>query len=601
MANGVMRLLADPVAPPAESLPEERSPQMLQAGIFLFAVGVPLAIAPFTRRQFVDVKVLLVAVAALAVWKARPRIDSLLAKLAAAWIAIASLAVIFGVDPWWGLLGQESHGTGFVVLAASAVALLAGAAMPPDLLRRVPGWLVGAGIAMTGIALIGKLLPAMVLRGVHVDPSIAFGSTLLHPVYFSAFITAAIAAVLAARRSRGFEIGAVAVLAVGLVLASKRMPWIGASLAIAIVAWRMRAWRRVFPLLVVLAIGFLAWTGGAGDEGNSLLGAERLLNPNASLGGRTMIWQDVADAVAERPLLGWGPANTWTARLANADADSIRIAGRGWGDAHNIFAESAATTGVLGLAALAGLLGVAGLRALRAPPDRAWAVGGAAALLVHHLLQPLSPSVTPLFFLLLGVAAGGRPGRDRRIPRAAWLGGAAVLVLCLVAATMRFTGSTFEWYAWRFESQPAARLALRVEPWRISAADWLASRRALDSLGDSPGAAEEAAALSDRIVRDHPWLTGARIASASADMIAGRLEHAGRLLDEHLARFPNDPRGLVLRGVVALRSGDRELGEELVRRAASLERDGPAGALLRQIERGQDPSLARAARSLSPG
>ena len=86
----------------------------------------------------------------------------------------------------------------------------------------------------------------------------------------------------------------------------------------------------------------------------------------------------------------------------------IEEATRGWADAHNLFLETAVTSGVLGLIPLVALFVLLVGRAWRAGPERAWSLGAAAALGAYAMVEPLNLVLTPLLFLFAAMAAGLR-------------------------------------------------------------------------------------------------------------------------------------------------------------------------------------------------
>src|SRR6185436_20904881 len=96
------------------------------------------------------------------------------------------------------------------------------------------------------------------------------------------------------------------------------------------------------------------------------------------------------EATLDRPLLGWGPGNTWSAYLTHASAHDVELAQRGIDDPHDLLLGALVTSGLLGFVAFLGLIVLVVIRARRAPPALGWAVGVAGALFVFHLLQPVS-------------------------------------------------------------------------------------------------------------------------------------------------------------------------------------------------------------------
>ena len=184
-------------------------------------------------------------------------------------------------------------------------------------------------------------------------------------------------------------------------------------------------------------------------------------------------------ASAERPLLGWGPGTTQVAYLTRATPADIEEATRRWADAHNLFLETAVTSGILGLIPLVALFVLLVGRAWRAGPERAWSLGAAAALGAYAMVEPLNLVLTPLLFLFAAMAAGlRRPGARRgraSEPREA-CGSAVgiVLSLSLVVSLTMIAGATFERWGRHYGEEWAYRAALRVQPWRLTSTEQLA-------------------------------------------------------------------------------------------------------------------------------
>ena len=151
--------------------------------------------------------------------------------------------------------------------------------------------------------------------------------------------------------------------------------------------------------------------------------------------GRYQIWQAAADANATAPWKGIGPGTFefWWARHGTLGATFVR-------DAHSLYVETFAETGIVGVALLAGLLlllaGAAVVRSLRAPPGlRLWiaaAAGGMAAFMTIAALEWVweMAAIAAAALVLGAVIVAGRddlsdqpdpdpdPTRRRAAPRA---------------------------------------------------------------------------------------------------------------------------------------------------------------------------------------
>ncbi|MBI4729854.1 MAG: O-antigen ligase family protein [Acidobacteria bacterium] len=574
----------------ALALTRELSGRGLESGLFLAVVAATLALTPFTMSSIVDPKLVLVLAGALLARRAAARAERRLAVAAGAWVAAAALAAVFGVDRWQALMGSEDQGNGLLLIAASAMLFLVGAGMPEGMAARLPAWLVGTGVAVAGVGILGALGAAVPLVGAAGPDARGslIGSTLGHQVFLGAFLAAAIAATVRLARSRPtLALAALAVLASSLSLTAKRGAWLAAAIGLAVALPQSGLPRRRMAALVATVLMTLgAWT--AVDLAVRLEEPVAATRRFAEIGqgsalARRYIWTSSARGFLRRPLLGWGPASTWGANVSSATQAEMRMTGRIWHDAHNLFVESLVGTGVVGTAALAVLIGLGVARARRAPSSRRWAAAGAAALGVHHLLQPIHVSLTPLAFLLLGVAAGGGgPPLAARVGRR-WRGATSLLLAAgLALAFLRMGASTFEAYGRRYGSEPALRLALRLEPLRVSAAERLAIERAVDSRGRDLVAAREARAIARRLVRLHPWDVDVRLFAADVALLQDDPAGAAGWYGEQLRRFPKDARAMGGLAFAALRMGDRETAVRWARRSVALDPEGPAKRLLQR-------------------
>jgi hypothetical protein len=263
-------------------------------------------------------------------------------------------------------------------------------------------------------------------------------------------------------------------------------------------------------------------------------------------------------AFSRRPVLGWGPGNAWSAYLSSASASEVGTAGRGWGDAHDLPLQSLVTTGVIGTAALLFVLWrVAPGLARRRRPEW-WVPASASTLAVFHLYEPLNLVLTPLLFLLLGVAArepetapgppatGPEPQPDAPTKKASSLATTAralvatLLSMAVVVSGLVLTASALEQWGRTHYAEWALRRSLDIQPWRISAAETLAFNLALDGRAGDAAAAREARALIQTTVEHHPWDPGVRIIAAGVEQLMRNEAGAKRWIDEQLRWFPND-------------------------------------------------------------
>lgn len=192
--------------------------------------------------------------------------------------------------------------------------------------------------------------------------------------------------------------GGVALLQVAMGLAARHLP----SPAVLAAGRRETASRALAVLGVAAGIAFAAGAPGAVSDRWQQFKAAPGAVADASLDnvfsrlqslegtGRYQIWQAALDAHATAPWTGIGPGafEFWWARNGTLGPFFVR-------DAHSLYAETLAETGLVGLALLAGLLlllaVVAVQRSLRAPPGlRLWiaaAAGGVAAFMTIAALE----------------------------------------------------------------------------------------------------------------------------------------------------------------------------------------------------------------------
>ncbi len=519
---------------------EARRPRALEIGLFLVVVASPLAFTPFTASPFGDPKLVLLALGSLLVFLGGLPHDRLLARLAVVWVAVTAAAALAGVDPLVSLGANTAGEGGGVVLAlCCAVLLVAGASLPASVLGRLPRWLGWTAVAVAATQLLFRVAPAALHP---VLPNLRFvGATLGNQLFSGAFMSAGVAVVAADGalpiRSRLVRL---AILALGVAAAGERSSLVLPVVGVAVAIWRARLSRRDAVLTAATVLLFLAgWqlVDGLVPSLRSPNDAVAQLGSSVTDTGRFVVWRVSADAILRRPLLGWGPGTTQSAYVSTATAAQLKRATRLWADAHDLFLETAVSTGLLGLIALIALLGVASTRALRAPPGIGWSLAGAAALGAYSLVEPLNLVLTPLLFLLAGVAAGHatRATKARAPARAL---AAAALACGVIVASLMFAAASLEQWGKLYAETWAYRDALRLEPWRVTSSERLAILLAEDARG---GPAEEASQARDVIgdaVADHPWDANVRLFQADVDTLLRNPTAARAAVAAHVARFP---------------------------------------------------------------
>jgi O-antigen ligase len=523
-----------------------RRPQALEAGLFLLVVALPLAFFPLSEAAFIDAKLLVLALGTMLVWFSGLPADRRLAGPALALVAALGLATVFGVDAAESLVGTTGS-TGLVMLVCAVSLVVVAPSMPTALLERAAGWLAKTSLVVAALVVAERLSPDVL--DVLARRESFRGATFGNPVFLAGFLSACIPGIL--HRGRGPAVWLVASSAVvgsGLAVAGQRsgylLPWV----AIAATWWFLRGDRRRYVLagatiLVALVVWSFVPALGTSSEEEGLVVAGQF----ESLTGerqRVAVFGGNLLAITERPLLGWGPANGWSAYISSATPGQIRTSGRFWVDAHNLPVQVTVISGMVGLAALAWLFLLLIPRVARPFAGRGWAAAAAATLGVYSLYEPLDVTLTPLLFLLAGAAAGGREpaagGRESRERTAR-----AAVVVTLAAATLiagvNLGASALEqWGRTHFEARWAVERAWAIAPWRLSAGEALAIDLAIDGRAGDAVAAAEAREVIRRIVSAHPMNPGVRILAADVELLLRNFPGTQGWIREHLEIFPND-------------------------------------------------------------
>ncbi|MGO9974712.1 MAG: O-antigen ligase family protein [Solirubrobacteraceae bacterium] len=245
--------------------------------------------------------------------------------------------------------------------------------------------------------------------------------------------------------------------------------------------------------------------------------------------GRYQFWIAALHANATNPLLGIGPGTFrfWWAAHATTDGPVL--------NAHSLYFETLAETGIIGLVLIAGLLlwlmGVAVRRSLREPaPLRLWIAAAAAGLAVFMAAAALEwvwqMAAIVAAALLMGaviVAGRGEPTVEDPPPRRRWTGPAqravlavtAIIAICAVAVPLAgaiairqsqqaaIDGNLNLAYRYSLDAQ-------RVQPY--AATPRLQEAVVLEADGELRAAAQDAqAATQNEPTNWQTWLTLARI------------------------------------------------------------------------------------------
>jgi hypothetical protein len=540
---------------------QARRPQLADAGVFLLVVALPLVFTPFSASPFGDPKLVVLVAGTLALWTSGLPIDRRLGLAALVWVAATAVAALAGVDPSVGLTARtEGQGGGLIVVACAGALCVLGAGLGDELRERARRWLVAAGTVVATIGLAIRVWPDLA-ASLPADIEL-IGATLGNQIFAAAFMAAAVAAAIGRREP--LTPGAVALIAfltLGTATFGERSSIVLPVVAAAAALWRSRTGMRsalivgaavIAPLIVWQALEATLFPDASG-RGAAVAG----------VGGeetdvqRATVWRTMARATAERPALGWGPGSARSASLAVARSDEVERAGRQWADAHDLFLETAVTSGIVGLVGLVWLAGLVLVRSLRAGPDRAWAFGAAAGLAAYSLVEPVGLVLTPLLFLFAGAATGPATGPateragEEEAPRLGGrfagrglsIGVTGLLAIALVVAIQMQAAASFERWGRVYGEAWALRTALRVQPWRLSSAERLALNLALDGRAGDEDAAAEARRVIAEAVEEHPWDPDVRLWAADVETLLRDDAAAEAWVAEHLERFPGDVPG----------------------------------------------------------
>jgi O-antigen ligase len=525
---------------------EAERPRFAEIGGFLLVVALPLVFTPFSVSPFGDPKLVVLVAAALVLWMARLPGDRTLVVAAALWVAVTAVAAFLGVEPSRSLVAQtNSSGGGLVLMLCCAVILVRGASMGGTLVDRIRGWALVTAFVAGGLGFLVRLYPTFTTDVLGWKGASFVGSTMGNQLFAVALLSASLGATIMLDRpirDRLIVCGALALLVASF---GERSALVLPLVVAAGTLWRAhRPWREAAAVFGTIVTAIIVWQfvdpllparpSRVGTTLAPLTGA-------ATDAGRQTAWRSIGAGVLDRPILGWGPGTSQAVYLASGDPEQVRDAGRGWADGHDIFLETAAGTGFLGLAALVFLLIVVGIRAIRCPPERAWAFGAAAGLGAYALVEPLSLVLTPLLFLYLGIASGGSGVQPAwRAPAVARIATDVLLWIAMVVSILVLVASTLERWGRTYGETWAFRAAVAVQPWRVSASEQLALQLALDGRAGDEDAAREAKETIASDVATFPWDVNVRLFASDVDLLLHDPSGAAEWRRAQIERFPGD-------------------------------------------------------------
>lgn len=381
---------------------------------------------------------------AVAVRRRSPAPDQGVALRWAAVGAAALLAAMLGADPLLSLLGDSVRVYGVATTVVVIGAFWVGAASGDRLRPLVVALLMGAALV------VGYGVMRMMVVGWSPRPVSTMGNPAFLGGYLALALPMAASTALTKDRLRVLGVAVFGIGALVMVATRTRGAWIGAAAGVAVVLAahmprRARVWVTVAGVGLAVAAALAVDVGSRGSGIDLSSGTGR---------GRVDTWANTVPAVAERPLIGWGPEGFRRAFGRSVDAEWVRtysldqIPDR----AHNRFLDVAVSAGIIGLAADVALV-LAGIALCRArlrvaagadAPFVAGIVGGLLGWLVQGLFLFDTFDLAVIAAVLLGALATGGQTARWRVPLAIATAVvvAAVAIPGFVADRMVATAST---------------------------------------------------------------------------------------------------------------------------------------------------------------
>lgn len=412
-----------------------------RAALALFALallGLVGTVGTTTQAQSVDVAALIAGIAAVVaaiVWfalRGGSRVPFRVALAGGAFLAVAGVSAIASGRGFSAFMGEPTGLLGWGALAVLAV-LASAAARSTDAIRAVFARWAWIAVALEALLAAGQLALGKLPNG-----------TLANSTYLGEAILLLLPWTLLddARRPRAEQWlrTSTALLAVGVLAgAGARVAAIAGTLWL---VWafsrRTTLSRRNRALLSGGVIALVALAALLFARAETLGSLSR-----STLGVRPQLWRLAADAVADRPLLGWGPdgfvaGGAHASTLARASATTLPILRPGATDPHSLLVWVAVSAGLLGFAAFAWLfveLARAWSRAVRAHDASTPAIFALVLVSAVFLTAPVTLHVVPLLGVTLGMAIARHrfaPAEDGPAP--AWRTAPASRALPLVLA-----------------------------------------------------------------------------------------------------------------------------------------------------------------------
>jgi O-antigen ligase len=536
------------------------------------AYATPFMLPGWTPRMLVFLAVAPLALALLLRQAVRRDRIAGVAVVLIAWGAVSSALSASPVASLVGQVGLEDSG---LILGTSLGLLALGRELTPRG-RHVLSWSALLGIAFSSVVGVVQYL-AQTDSGAFALVSGRAGGLTPNPVYYGACAAAAVGMILArpvsSRRVLLFDLVLTVLFGTAISLSAARVA-LGAVVVLAAAASFVRRDRRVLFVDAALVVGLAVGTMMTYAFGTGLNTVNRLGDGGAT---RSLAWRYGLQAIAERPLQGWGFGSFRAAVQGRLTVDDARSLGSLMDielfAAHNQFLQLGVTIGVVGLVlALVLMLMVA--RHARGP-----LAVGAFGLALSGLLQPMGLTTLPLTLLLVGAAlpcvvrngpdASGRSSDDVGAALSDWFG--LLLIPGLVLACAIGVADLMLADAHRaFDSDRAAALvqALPADP---LLADSVAQSYDFKFQYGDEAAGREALVWWQRATELEPTRTKWWFLRGLQEGSLGDLDAALISADRALALEPNSLRAVELKMIILEEFGDDAARDELMPLACALD------------------------------
>ena len=495
----------------------------------------------------------------------RPRFSPL-AMAGLAFLAVVALADIFGVNPFRSFWSNYERMEGLMGIIHAVVFFF----LLSSVFLKKQDWtaffnaFVAAGIINGIYGLLQKLGAIRSIQG-----GFRIDGTIGNPTYFAAYLMLILVALgilwwQAKHKWLQWTYGVIAAFFLLLIyFAASRGVTVGIGAGVILFCIGYLIWGRKESLsrlgsriaaglliaAVVIPAGLYALKNTGFVKSSEVLSRMTSISfDETTTRARFMIWGMALQAWKERPLLGWGQENFiepfvryYNPGLADQEP---------WFDrAHNVFLDWLVNAGALGLLAYLSLFAAAGIMLVRAIKKRAcgarlgvFLAAGLAAYFIQNLFVFDNLNTYILFFSLLAyLNAAGSAGEESAAAKKEEEPSESAFTYSIIAGTLAALLVALVMYAgnykpWRQAQMIIQFLSVRLSPETVPAGIAYAKKMiAADTLG---------------ITEAREQLGQRAMEFSDTTFVAYAVEE----LEQHLIRFPNDPRMRVFLGTLYTRA-----------------------------------------------